>query len=53
MHDMYIEVYFMLFYDLKPDHGDSGDTSRMDNGNIRIELKFYKPLSYSITCLFT
>jgi hypothetical protein len=51
-HDMYIAGYFMLLFDLTPDLGASeGHSSHMDNGNIRLELKFSKPLPDSITCL--
>ena len=51
IHDMYIAGYFMLLFDLTPDLGASGHSSHMDNGNIRLELKFSKPLPDSITCL--
>jgi hypothetical protein len=50
-HDMYIAGYFMLLFDLTPDLGASGHSSHMDNGDIRLELKFSKPLPDSITCL--
>ena len=51
-HDMYISGFFMLLFDLTPDHGASeGHASHMDNGNIRIELHFTKPLPDAITCL--
>jgi len=51
-HDMFIAGYFMLLFDLTPDMGASeGYSSHMDNGNIRLELKFSKPLPDSITCL--
>ena len=44
-HDMYISGYFMLLFDLTPDRAASeGHTSHPDNGNIRVELKFSKPL---------
>ena len=44
-HDMYINVYFLLLFDLTPDRAASeGQTSHPDNGNIRVELKFSKPL---------
>jgi len=40
-HDVYLNSYFMLLFDLTPDGGASeGRTSRPANGNIRIELKF-------------
>ena len=51
-HDMYISGYFMSLFDLTPDIGASeGNTSHPENGNIRIELKFNKPLPDAITCL--
>jgi hypothetical protein len=51
-HDMYINVYFMLLFDLTPDHGASeADTSLPENGNIRIEIQFSRPLPEAITCL--
>ena len=44
-HDMFIAGYFMLLFDLTPDMGASeGYSSHMDNGNIRLELKFSKSL---------
>jgi len=52
-HDMYIKGFFMLLFDLTPDRGASeGHTSHPDNGNIRVELKFAKPLPEAITCIF-
>ena len=49
---MYKNVYIMLLFDLTPDRGDSaGHTSHPEKGNIRIELKFNKPLPKAITCL--
>jgi len=52
-HDMYISGYFMLLFDLTPDRAASeGHTSHPDNGNIRVELKFSKPLPEPITCIF-
>jgi len=51
-HDMYINDYFMLLFDLTPDRGASeAHTSFPKNGNIRIELLFSKQLPESITCL--
>jgi len=51
-YDMYINGYFMLLFDLTPDRRDSeGHTSHPDSGNIRIELKFSKPLPVPITCI--
>jgi hypothetical protein len=50
--DMYIDGYFMLLYDLTPDHAASeGHTSHQDTGNVRIELTFAKALPDAITCL--
>jgi len=52
-HDMYIRGFFMLLFDLTPDRGASeGHTSHPDNGNIRVQLKFAKPLPEPITCIF-
>ena len=49
---MYVNGYFMLLFDLTPDHGASeGHTSRSDSGNIKIELKFKKALPVATTCL--
>jgi len=51
-HDMYINGYFILLFDLTPDRGWSEDLkSHPENGNMRIELKFNKPLTEAITCL--
>jgi hypothetical protein len=51
-HDMFINGYFILVYDLTPDLAASeGHTSSPVNGNIRIELKFAKTLPEAITCL--
>ena len=48
--DMYINGYFMLLYDLTPNRAASeGHTSHQDNGNVRIELTFAKPLPDAIT----
>ena len=42
----------MLLFDLTPDQSASeGHTSHHENGNIRIELKFNKPLPEVITYL--
>ena len=42
----------MLLLDLTPDRGASvGHTSHPENCNIRIELKFNKPLPEAIMCL--
>jgi len=51
-HDMYINGYFMLLVDLTTDRGTlEGHTSHPENGNIRIEIKFDKPLPEVITCI--
>ena len=51
-HDMFINGYFMLLFDLTPDRGASeGHTSHLENGNIRVELNFCKPLPTAITCV--
>jgi len=50
-HVMYINGFLSLI-DLTPDQGDSGGhTAYHENGNIRVELKFNKPLPEAITCL--
>jgi len=50
---MYIKGFFMLLQDLTPDRGAiEGHTSHPDNGNIKEELKFDKPLPEPITCIF-
>jgi len=42
----------MLLFDLTPDQGASeAHTSHPEQGNIRIEMKFAKPLPEAITCL--
>jgi len=52
-HDMYINGYFMLYFDMTPDRAASeGHTSHPDDGNIIVELKFCKPLPEPITCIF-
>ena len=51
-HNMYINGYFMLLFDLTPDRAASeGHASQPDNGNIKVELRFAKPLPDSVTCL--
>jgi len=51
-HDMFVSGYFMLLFDLTPDQGASeAHTSHPEQGNIRLELKFAKPLPEEITCL--
>ena len=50
---MYIKVNFMLLFEVTPDRATSeGHTSYPDNGNTRVELKFFKALPDAITCLF-
>jgi len=49
---MFVNGYFMLLFDLTPDHGASkAHTSHPLEINIRLELKFAKPLPEAITCL--
>ena len=49
---MYINVYIMVLFDITPHKGASkGHTSVPENGNMRIELLFSKPLPETITCL--
>ena len=51
-HDMFVNSYFMLLFDLNPDQGASeAHTSHPEQGNIRVELKFAKPLPEAIMCL--
>ena len=51
-HDMYLNGYFMLLFDLPPDRGASeAHTSLPENCNIRIEVQFSKPLPEAIICL--
>jgi len=51
-HDMYINGFFLLLFDQTPDHAASeAHTSLPENGNIRIELQFSRPLPEAITCL--
>jgi len=49
---MFINGYFILLFDLTPE-GDvsEGRIFHPENGNIRVELKFNKPLSEAIKCL--
>ena len=50
---MYINGYYMLLFDLTPDRSASeGHASKTENGNIKVELTFAKPLPDHITCLF-
>ena len=49
---MFVNGYFMIFFDLTPDRGASeAHTSHPEQGNIRVELKFAKLLPEAITCL--
>ena len=51
-HDMYINGFFMIVYDLSQDLAASeGHASPPTNGDIRIDLKFAKTLPEAITCL--
>lgn len=51
-HDMYVNGYFMLLFDLAPDLvASEAHTSLPDNGTIRIELKLEKAMTKPITCL--
>ena len=51
-HRMFIAGYFMLLFDLTPDRAASeGHISSPDQGNVRLELRFEKPLSEAVTCL--
>ena len=52
-HNIYINGYFMQLFELATDRGISeGHNLHPDNGNIRVELKFSKPLPEPITCKF-
>jgi len=52
IHDMFVNGYFMLLFDLTPDKGASEThTSHPEQGNIRVELKFAKTLPEAIACL--
>ena len=51
-HAMHVNGYFMLLFDLTPDHDASeGHASHPDSGNIRIAAKFKKALTVATTCL--
>jgi len=51
-HDMFVNINFMLLFVIIPDRGVSDThTSHHEQGNIRVELKFSKPLPEEITCL--
>jgi len=52
-HDMYINGFFMILYDLTPDLAASeGHASLPTSGDIRIDLKIDAALPEVITCLF-
>jgi hypothetical protein len=49
---MFIAGFFMLLFDLIPDHGASEcHTSHPTNGNIRIAARFKDALPDAVTCL--
>jgi hypothetical protein len=51
-HDMYVNGYLMLIFDLTPhDAASESHTSLFENDTIRIEVKFEKALTELITCL--
>jgi len=51
-HNMYINGFFAIVYDLTPDLAASeGHMSPPTSGDIRIDLKFAKALPEAITCL--
>jgi hypothetical protein len=51
-HDMYINDFFMLLYDLTPDLAESeGHVSAPTSGGIRTDLKFGTAPPEAITCL--
>jgi hypothetical protein len=51
-HDMFINGFFMLLFDLTPDRRAlEAHTSIPENGNISIEQQFSRHLPESITCL--
>jgi len=51
-HDMFVNGYFKLLFDLTPDQGAlEAHTSYPEQGNIRVKLKFAKPLPEAMTCL--
>jgi hypothetical protein len=51
-HDMFLNGYFMLLFDLTPDRSASASHKFLpDNGVVRIEMRFAKPLPDPITCL--
>jgi len=49
---MFMNGYFILLFALTPERDASeGHTSHHEQGYIRVELKFAKPLPEAITCL--
>jgi hypothetical protein len=51
-HDIFIQVYFILLFDLTPNGAASeGHVSNPGNGVVGMECKFAQPLPESITCL--
>ena len=51
-HDIFTARYFVLLFDLTPDRAASeGHISLPDQGNIRLDLQFDKPLPEAATCL--
>jgi len=51
-HNMFVNGYIKLLIDLTPDQSASeAQTWNPEQGNIRVELKFAKPLPDAITCL--
>ena len=51
-YDMFVNGYFMLLFDLTPDQGASeAHNSHPEQGNVRVETKFAKPLPEAITCM--
>ena len=49
---MFVNDYFTLIFDLTPEQGASeAQTFHPEQGNIRLEFKFAKPLPQAITCL--
>jgi hypothetical protein len=50
--DMFLNGYFMLLFDLSPDRSAfASHKSLPDNGVLRIEMRFPKPLPDAVICL--
>jgi hypothetical protein len=50
--DIFLNGYFMLLFDLSPDRSAfANHKSQPDNGVVRVEMRFAKPLPDAITCL--